>query len=142
MTKTIALPDFAGKASNKKILVLGVVSLFMPFVLAYLCEGLINLSATVSESAIGIGGRLVDTPLFSPANLQVIYNITVALAWPIDRLVDLMLSPLGSAMGIGFFPLAAVLGVILMVKTKGQSLAGLFVTAMGLVFSYAFIFMA
>ena len=142
MTKTLVLPGAIRGISNKKILVLGFVSLFMPFVFSYLCEGLINLSAWVSELGISAGGWLIDTPLFSPANLDLANNVAAAFAWPIERLVDLMLSPLGSAVGIGFFPLAAALGIILLVKTKGQSLAGLFVASMGLVFSYAFFFMA
>lgn len=113
------------QASNKKILTWSIVLLLLPFVLSYLCEGLINLSAWTAETAI-----LKIGPWAS------------IISWPFDQAVNLMLSPFVSALWLALFPLAAFIGAILLIKTKGQSLAGLFVTSMGLVLSYAFIFMA
>jgi hypothetical protein len=143
--KELAIKTFGrvNGTSTKKILIWSIAFLFMPFILSYLCEGLINLSALVSEFfAVNVGSWLVNTPLFSSANLKITYDVAAVLVWPIDHLINLMLSPFGSALGLAFFPLAAILGATLLLKTKGQSLAGLFVAAMGLVFSYAFFFMA
>ena len=130
-------------ASNKKILVWSFVFLLGPFTISYLCEGLINLSSFISDFFyLNVGGWLVNTPLFSPASLKITIALPAIITWPIDRIVDLISSPAADFTMLALFPVAAILGATLLVKTKGQSLAGLFVASMGLVLSYAFLFMA
>jgi hypothetical protein len=122
-TKTVSTIN---RASNKKILVWSIVLLFVPFVGGYLLSGLIDLSYSVSMLAINTSGWLS--------------NVIALASWPIDRVVDVMLTPLADFITIACFPLAAILGAMVLAKTKGQNLPALFTTSMGLVFLCGFIF--
>jgi len=135
-------------ASNKKLIVWSAGLLLMPFVAGFAVVWIgdhIELQPmdTLAMNAIG---WLNNTGVFSFDVMvlisKVVYGFAFSFEWAIGKIITLILSPflLGDALVPVCSFLSAILGALVFIKTKWQSLSALFVTSMSLVLIYAFIF--
>ncbi|GMX57829.1 MAG: hypothetical protein YFSK_1590 [Candidatus Yanofskyibacterium parasiticum] len=147
-TKGLAL-DFFNKiygAGNKKLLVWSAIFLLMPFVGGFIAVWISDHVQPINALVLDAIVRLNNTGVFSFEVMtfisKIAYDFALLIGWIIEKASFLVLSPflLGDALVPICSLLAAVLGAMVLIKTKGQNLAALFTTSMSLILTYAFIF--
>lgn len=141
-TKGLAV-EFFNKvygAGNKKILLWGIGFALFPFVFGVFARLLIELNYLISLLATKIVYWISTAHIFSFSTSVSIWEHIGIVSWPLDRVIGAMSSPFADFLMIISFCFVPILAAMVLIKTKGQNLAALFITSMSLILTYALIF--